>query len=131
VNRRRLTESVSAGLILCLSVLLVACGNSKVEELNQPVDNSSGEVSIADITSDPAGYEGRTVTVRGEYRGWETGYGPAPVTRSDWILKDETGAIYITGRVPPGLDPVDDRGTEITVYGVVKVKDNQVYIEAK
>lgn len=71
------------------------------------------------------------VTVSGEYRGWEAGYGSPPVTRSDWIVRDETGGIYVTGKVSPGLDPVEDRGKEITVCGVVKVKDGQTYIEAE
>ena len=54
-----------------------------------------------------------------------------PVTRSDWVLKDETGSIYVTGKVSPGLDPVEDIGEKITVYGIVRLKDNQAYIEAK
>ena len=89
------------------------------------------EISIADITSNPTEYEGEAVTISGEYRGWEPGHGSPPVTRSDWVLKDETGAIYVTGEVSPGLDPVEDIGTKITVNGIVRVKDNQSYIEAK
>ena len=87
-------------------------------------------VSIDDIIARSAYYQGRTVTVSGEYRGWEAGYGPPPVTRSDWVIKNETGAIYVTGKLP-GLDPVEDKGRMIQVTGIVRVKDGQVYIEVK
>jgi len=89
------------------------------------------ELTIADIISEPAEYEGKTVTVSGEYRGWEAGHGSPPVTRSDWVVKDNTGSIYVTGKVSPGLDPYDDRGKQITVSGIVRVKDGQAYIEAE
>ncbi|MFC2022363.1 hypothetical protein ACFLTR_04060 [Chloroflexota bacterium] len=131
---------ISFGLILFLLVLPTAClgkeevsGADMTSEPTEDEGKTGGEeqVSIAVITSNPTGYEGKTVTLSGEYRGWEAGHGSPPVTRSDWILKDETGAIYVTGKVSPGLDPVEDRGKKITVYGVAKVKDNQAYIEAE
>lgn len=28
--------------------------------------------------------------------------GPPPVTRSDWAVRDSTGAIYVVGPIPPG-----------------------------
>ncbi len=87
--------------------------------------------SIANITSNPTIYEGKTVTLSGEYRGWEAGHGSPPVTRSDWVLKDETGSIYVAGKVSPGLDPAKDIGKKLTVDGIVRVKDSQAYIEAK
>ena len=112
------------GLILFLLVSLTACAACG--------QIASGEhLNIAKITSTPTEYEGRTVTISGEYRGWEAGHGSPPVTRSDWILKDETGAIYVTARVSPGLDPAEDIGRMVTVRGVVKVKDGQAYIEAE
>ncbi len=115
---------VSFGMILLLLVSAGACAGG-----GQIIGEE--QVAIADITSNPTGYEGQTVTVSGEYRGWESGHGSPPVTRSDWVLQDETGGIYITGKVSPGLDPVEDRGKKITVYGIVRLKDGQAYIEAK
>ncbi len=115
---------ISFGIVVSLLVSLTACatgGPIAVEE----------RVSIADITSNPTEYEGKTVTISGEYRGWEPGHGSVPVTRSDWVLKDETGSIYITGKVSPGLDPEEDRGREVTVHGIVRVKGDQAYIEAE
>ena len=109
------------GLILVLSLPLLYCGACAGNE----------RVTIGDINSDPAGYVGKTVTVSGEYRGWEAGHGSPPVTRSDWVLKDATGAIYVTGMALSGFDPVTDVGKKVTVYGVVRVKDSQAYIEAE
>ena len=134
--------SLSTALFLLLLLSSAACTTG--EEVTAEEQATDGErvaggeqvtgdeqITIADIASDPAGYEGKAVTLSGEYRGWEPGYGSPPVTRSDWVLRDETGGIYVTGKVSPGLDPVKDRGEMITVHGVVRVKDGQAYIEAK
>ena len=133
---------ITFGLILFVLVLPMAClgeeetgipgiiSNSAEDEGKTGVVNGE-QISIADIISNPAEYEGKTVTLSGEYRGWEPGYGSPPVTRSDWIIKDKTGGIYVTAKISPGLDPVKDRGKEITVQGMVRVKDGQAYIEAK
>jgi len=133
---------ISFGLILFLLVLPMACvveeeagvvdvTSNSAEDEGKTVTVSEEQISIADIISNPTEYEGKTVTMSGEYRGWEPGYGSPPVTRSDWILKDETAGIYVTAKISPGLDPMEDRGKEITVRGVVKVKDGQAYIEAE
>ena len=115
---------ISLGTVLLLLGCLLACAEG--------MQTASAEgLTIADITSNPTKYEGKTVTVSGEYRGWESGHGSPPVTRSDWVIKDGTGAIYVTGKAAPGLDPTEDRGKGITVYGVVKVKGEQAYIEAE
>lgn len=69
------------------------------------------------------------MVVSGEYQGWNAEYGSPPVTRSDWVISDETGWIYVSGRYP-GLDPVRDKGKELTVVGKVEAKD-QVYLKAE
>ena len=114
----------ACGLVLFLMVSAAACTGSEQTA-------GTGGVSIADITSNPAEYEGKTVTLTGEYRGWEPGHGSPPVTRSDWVLKDESGAIYVSGRVSPGLDPVEDCGRELTVRGIIRVINNQAYLQAQ
>ncbi|MFH1381957.1 MAG: hypothetical protein ABIH70_03590 [Chloroflexota bacterium] len=105
-------------------ILLTACvpGQTTIK---------AGDLTIAAITTNPAQYEGKTVTLNGEYWGWEGGYGSPPVTRSDWLLKDATGAIYVTGWAPAVFDPVNDRGKNISVSGVVKVKNGTAYIDAQ
>jgi hypothetical protein len=104
---------------------------SKLPELTQIVGS---------IIAEPFAFEGKNITVTGYYRGWdllhEADMGP-PVTRSDWVIKDSTGAIYISAnseaKVPDGLSPdsLQDTAIILKVMGIVRVTDGQVYIEAK
>jgi len=96
---------------------------------------------VGSIIMNPFHFEGRNIRVIGYYRGWdllgEAGTGP-PVTRSDWVIKDSTGAIYISAnseaKVPDGLEPdsLEDTSIMLKVRGVVRVtQQGQPYIEAK
>jgi len=85
-------------------------------------------VTIAEIKNKSDELVGELVIIKGVYMGWK-GEGPPPVTRSDWVIDDNTGAIYITGK-SPNLDPIKDVGKNITVVGYVRLKDTTPYIEA-
>jgi hypothetical protein len=96
---------------------------------------------VGSIIAEPFAFEGKNITVIGYYRGWdllhEADMGP-PVTRSDWVIKDSTGAIYISAnsaaKVPDGLSPdsLQDTAVVLKVMGIVRVtEDGQAYIEAK
>jgi hypothetical protein len=96
---------------------------------------------VGSIIGEPSAFEGEDITVIGYYRGWdllhEADMGP-PVTRSDWVIKDSTGAIYISAnseaKVPDGLSPdsLQDMGIILKVMGIVPVtEDGRAYIEAK
>jgi hypothetical protein len=66
--------------------------------------------------------------IYGEFRGWEGGVGPPPVTRSDWVVKDETGVIYVLGAPP--FKPIEDKGKKIVVIGVLRISQSNIpYIE--
>lgn len=95
---------------------------------------------IGSIIAEPMAFEGKDVTIVGYYRGWdllqEANIGP-PVTRSDWVIKDSTGAIYVSAsseaKVPEGLRPDSMQDTTIIleVRGIVRVtRDGQPYVEA-
>ena len=88
------------------------------------------EVTIADIKANPEAYQDEEVMVSGEYQGWSAEYGSPPETRSDWVITDETGWIYVTGK-SSGLDPVEDRGMEIAVVGEVCEDNGQTYLEGE
>lgn len=95
---------------------------------------------IGEILADPAGYNGREVTIVAYYRGWdlwgEAGSGP-PLTRSDVAVADATGGIYIVlagekspSDMPP-LSPSDREATEtlLRLHGVVRLTPSgQPYI---
>jgi hypothetical protein len=96
---------------------------------------------IGSIIAEPFAFERQDITIVGYYRGWdllhEANTAP-PVTRNDWVIKDSTGAIYISAHseaeVPEGLRPdsVQDMGIILEVKGIVCVtKEGQPYIEAK
>lgn len=83
---------------------------------------------IIDILRNPEVYKDKTVIIVGEYCGWripENLPGPKSkrplVTRSDWIIKDGSGWIYVTGKLPD-LNPVKDVGHKVTVKATVEVK---------
>jgi hypothetical protein len=95
---------------------------------------------VGPIIDAPRSFEGQGITVVGYYRGWdllhEANTSP-PVTRSDWVIKDATGAIYISAdsaaKLPAGLDPasLEDTGVILEVEGVVRITNGgQPYIEA-
>jgi hypothetical protein len=92
----------------------------------------SPEATIGEIRAAPALYEGQTVTIEGLYQGWQGGYDSPPVTRSDWLVEDATGWLYVTGEPAGGLDPLDDIGHPIKVTGEVELtKEGEPYLVAE
>ena len=76
--------------------------------------------------------QGREVLVRGRYLGWKGEIEHPQITRSDWAIEDDTGAIYVTGLRAKGLDPVRDIGHLLEVLGTVRVNSKGVpYIWAE
>ena len=89
-----------------------------------------GTTDIGSILDNPEKYQGQRVVVSGTYQGMKAEYGSPPVNRSDWVVKDDTGWIYVTGRIPR-LNPFRDIGRSVTVYGTVMVTNSgQPYIRA-
>ena len=95
---------------------------------------------LGSVLAEPMSFVGQNITVVGYYRGWdllhEANVTP-PVSRSDWVIRDKTGAIYISANseavVPDGLDPgsLDETDVILEVTGVVRVTETgQPYIEA-
>jgi hypothetical protein len=75
------------------------------------------------------------VEVVGFFRGWDLlkeVKGTSPVTRSDWVITDRSGAIYVTGMIPPNLDPASLQDTDKLVRLVATVGQNQsgVFLQA-
>ena len=84
-------------------------------------------VTVDEIVENPGKYVGRMVDVTGTFLGWKSGYGPPPVTRSDWLLKGKEKAIYVRGAPPV---PPSNVGAVIEVIGVVKMSsDGRPYID--
>ena len=124
-------------LVIVLAILSIgsiilafeACPSQALNFSNNGSEEALDRTKIGDIVANPANYPFDLVTVIGEYRGWQ-GEGTAPtVTRSDWVIKDDSGLIYVTGLLP-GFDPVEAIGRILEVSGMVRVKEDIPYIIA-
>jgi hypothetical protein len=93
---------------------------------------------VGDIRTSPEIYDGKSVEIVGYYHGWdvlhETQQAP-PVLRSDWVIADSGGAIYVTGRAPAGLDPssLADVRSLLRLSATVNYieQSNTVYLKAE
>lgn len=95
---------------------------------------------LGNVLAEPQSFNGKNITVIGYYRGWdllhEANVSP-PVTHSDWVIKDSTGAVYVSANseagIPDGLGPTNLEDTDVilAVKGVVHITEaGQPYIEA-
>jgi len=95
---------------------------------------------IGPILSRPTEFKGQEVTIVGYYRGWDLlqeANRPPPLTRSDWVVKDSSGAIYVSAaskaKAPEGLQPgsLESTSVRLEVRGTVEVTPSgEPYIEA-
>ena len=122
---------LAAVLVLC--AVLAGCTPT-------PTPDPDAMTRLAgDILTHPARYDGQAVTIVGYYRGWDVMHeaeGGPPVTRSDWVVKDETGAIYVQANNAPVVDHKPDPGDQAGTNRVVRIKgtvrvanDGRAYIE--
>jgi hypothetical protein len=88
--------------------------------------------SIAELLKDVPKFKEKLITIRGQYLGWHGEDIPHPgITRSDWVIKDTTGAIYVTGKTSTMLNIEKNIGVEIVVRGKLLLsKDLIPYILA-
>ncbi|HVQ29425.1 MAG TPA: hypothetical protein VMV21_07605 [Vicinamibacteria bacterium] len=107
-------------------------------------DHSAGRTAptgalTREILTNPADFVGKTVRIRGQFRGRNL-FGDLP-TRSrrddeDWVLKDGELALWVTGKAPRGkgfaLDPgyKGDTVRWLEVAGKAEVTDGIVYLRA-
>jgi len=85
---------------------------------------------IGTILNAPREFDGRVFEIVGYYRGWNL-LGEArgtPVTRSDWAIADESGAMYVTGAAPRGLDPSSRADMWNVVHLTAKVEIGRAHV---
>jgi hypothetical protein len=97
------------------------------------------EVSLEDLVRRPGRWEGRDVRVVGQFRGANL-FGDLPsashLKSSDWVLKEDVFAVWVTGKKPEGkgwkLDAKlrRDTGKWLAVEGRVRTSRGVVYISA-
>lgn len=102
-------------VLLSLSVFIISCTNGNYKQNSsekQKTDTIFAKTSptIGDIVSNPKLYEGKTLTMEAKYAGWmgsELNCDKskiALVTKSDILVFDDTGCIY----VKPGVDVLSE-----------------------
>ena len=87
-------------------------------------------ISISEILRDPVSFSGRQMKFQGRFLGWSSCPQSDIITRSDWVLDDGTGCIYVTGRLPTGLALDRPAGEQITVTGTVEMNNNRPVVRA-
>ena len=123
----------SSALLFALMMVAASCSSGsgtrkdggKGNTPPQGYEKGKEAFRIESILSDPGSFAGTEITIQGEYRGWR-GKCPesVPRTRSDWILEDGTGCIYVTGLMPRGLDPAKPANEPVLVRGFVEIFEN-------
>ena len=105
--------------LFCLLTLLAACSAGR-------------PITIKSIADDPKGFESDTLTLNVKFYGWgavdKPVYGIA-MTRSDWVIADETGACHVTGKSPyPVVDP-EFRGKDLEIRVIVHPEDTTFWLQ--
>jgi len=107
------------------------------EEIKGPI--KAPEITLESLVRTPGKHDGKTVRVVGKFRGRNL-YGDLPSrsqkARSDWVIKDDLYAAWVTGKKPKGsgweLDPTlkRDTGKWILVVGRVETVAGITYLRA-
>lgn len=89
-----------------------------------PAGPETPVTGLAAVQLQPAS---QVMTLQGEYAQWTGGCkGSPPVSRGDWMLKDEGGCLYVHGP-----RPATPQGSPITVEGTLKaLPDGRRYLDA-
>jgi hypothetical protein len=100
---------------------------------------SAKEATLETLVTRPGRQDGKTVRVVGKFRGRNL-YGDLPVSSqrntSDWVIKDDVFAVWVSGKKPKGsgweLDPglKRDTGKWIEVVGRVETRRGVTYLRA-
>ena len=91
---------------------------------------------IGAMIANPKNYRDKEVTINGKFIGWsipEHEIKTSMTTRNDWLVEDNTGAIYVTQLNPNPLIPWEsgDIGKQIIVIGRVMTIEKGPCIEGK
>ena len=111
--------------ILCSCSSVNGTGSSKpAEDANVPklrIEQTAGVTTIKQVIENASRMNEQQVELTGVFRGWKGCPSSAMITRSDWVLEDESGCIYVSGIMPEGVSPTNAQGEQVRVRGRVVV----------
>lgn len=117
-------------LLLAVSAAFwtMACASSSSVE-----DAPGTLITIKAIKDHPDTYAGRPVVLTGRFKGWKGSCQEVPPkSRSDWMVEDDTGCIYVCGSVPGGMRPMSPNDETIVLTGTVRLSKLGVpYLEVQ
>lgn len=89
------------------------------------------KISLETVFKNPQAFAEKEIVLEGFFRGWSGRCADStPITRSDWILEDQTGCIYVTGRIPAGVSTIRPQGERLILSGRVKIgRDGKPVLE--
>lgn len=108
---------------------LAACSNTTV---SQPaIDIQTVDLVVLQAKQQ---FVGQAIQISGRFGGWQGRcQGGPPVSRSDWMLEGEQSCLYVSGRLPAGLQQPphkSDHGTPVTLRGrLQRDRDKRLYLE--
>jgi hypothetical protein len=126
------------------STLLASAGRLEfwrwtVLDVKRKKHDKTPTISLETLATRPDRFDGQTVRFVGEYRGRNL-YGDLPMRSlrhpSDWVVRDESFAVWITGKRPEGKGwslstrRKRDTGKWLVVVGQIDVVDGIVYVRA-
>lgn len=120
-------------LLIPTVVLILAASSAPATEplVTKELATDYEAIPLAAIWKNPHYYINRRIVVTGSYLGWKGQVSHPGITRSDWAVADESGAIYVTGKPADELDPIQDLGCKVKIWGVVQVNPKGIpYIKA-
>jgi len=112
----------------------MSTGPKEGEQLppSETIKDEEEKTTIRKILDDPGSFEGREIVLEGIFQGWSGKCaGSPPVTRSDWVLEDRTGCIYVTGTIPTGVSLTNPKGERLILSCKIKInRDGKPFLKA-
>jgi hypothetical protein len=128
-----------AGNMMLPEYSITAVSLTDITEFEKKVEQEAPLVSLEELVDNPGKHDNKVVRVVGKFRGRNL-YGDLPLRSqtgsSDWVIKDDVYAVWITGRKPRGsgwaLDPSlkRDTGKWVEVLGRPATRNGLTYVRA-
>lgn len=119
---------------------VAASGMAELTESSAEItirDSRRSGPAVSDILRSPKSFLNREITLEGIYRSQLAQRdeplveGGPPTSRNDWILRDETGSIYVAGNGGVAFDREGDLNRRFRVHGLVRMNpEGRLYLRA-
>jgi hypothetical protein len=119
--------------IFCVGCSSQTANSTKEKGIAPTYSAQTTKLTIDEIRKNLEDYLGKEITLKAAYGDPRRECAGIPYKRADWMIYDETSAMYVSGMGPRGLQRygTSDWGTPLEVRGIVKqTKSGTPYISA-